>query len=140
MIFDTRAISGIGRFRISAAQTDESIALLAKFRRAKRFTELLRDRRGDRAAADRNASAENFAGFDEKQVGRPRADIDEQRATAQLAVVVTKRVVERHRRDIHDLGSQPAPSTAALIPSSKSDLIATSTTWICSSAPPPTSW
>ena len=33
----------------------------------------------------------------------------------------------------------PALSTAALIASSRSALIATSTTWICSSVPPPTS-
>ena len=70
----------VGSFRIGAAETNERIMLLAQLGRAERLAEFFRDRGGDRAAADRDAAAENFAGFDEKQVGGARTDVANSRA------------------------------------------------------------
>ncbi len=91
----------IGGFRIGATQTNESVALLAKFRRANRLAKFLRDRGGDRAAANRNAAAENFPGSMKSRLVVRAPMSTSKRAIGQLAVVVTKGVVERHRRDIH---------------------------------------
>ncbi len=96
----------IGGFRFGATETNESVVLLAQLGRAKGLVEFFRDRRGDRTAADRNAAAEDFSRLDEKQIGRARADVDDKRRAGQLAVIETKRVVERHRRHIHPPGLQ----------------------------------
>src|SRR5262245_42666959 len=55
----------VGGFHFGAAETNESIMLLAQLSRAKGLVEVLRDCRGDRTAADWNTAAENFSRLDE---------------------------------------------------------------------------
>src|SRR5207247_1005999 len=45
-------------------------------------------------------AGENFPWLDKKKIRGPRTNIDEQRTSAQVAVVMAKRVVESHRRQI----------------------------------------
>src|SRR5439155_17259765 len=82
-------------------------AFLAKFRRRKRFVEFLRNRDRNGTTPHRNAARENFFLVDEAQVGGARADIHQQGATAEIGIVVTKRVVERHGGNIDNRRAQP---------------------------------
>ena len=99
---------GIGRLGIGAAKTNETIALLPELRRGHRLTKFLRDRSRDGTAANGHTAGENLPRFDEEQIRCPRAEIDQERAVGQFAVVIAKGVVEGHRRHIHDRGLQPA--------------------------------
>ncbi len=46
--------------------------------------------------------------FQEQKIGRARPEIDDHGAALEVAVIVTDRVVERHRGDIHDVRPQSA--------------------------------
>src|SRR6266513_1533810 len=82
----------VGRFG-GAPQSDKRIAVLSSFSCGKGFTKFLGNRGGDRTATDRKTARENSSGFDEENVGRARANIHQQRAAAQIGVVVTKCIV-----------------------------------------------
>ena len=105
-IFETRATSPPGGSASAPARADEAVALLAKLRRGEWLVEFLRNGGGHGTAADRDTAGENFTRLDEEKVGRARADIDQQRTSAQVAVVIAKRVVERHGREIDNRGAQ----------------------------------
>src|SRR5205085_899792 len=70
------------------------------------LVEFFRDHRRDRGAAERDAARKNFSRLDEKQIGDARADIDQERTARQVAVAVTKRIVDRHGRDADDRRAQ----------------------------------
>ncbi len=53
-----------------------------------------------------NTAGENFPRLDKKKIRRARTDIDQERTSAQVAVVVAKRVVERHGREIDNRCAQ----------------------------------
>src|SRR5437899_10484480 len=71
-----------------AGQTNEGVAALAQFSLRERLAKFPGDRGRDGAAADGNATRKNFSGFDKKNVGRARADIHQQRATRDVAIVI----------------------------------------------------
>ena len=114
MIFDTRATSGIGRFRVRAAKTDKPVPLFPRLRRRERLVEFAGNGRSDRASADWHAAGENLIRLDKQQIGRARSDIDEERAAVQVAVVVPKRVVKRHRCDVDNRCAQSGIFYAAV--------------------------
>ena len=97
----------VQRLVLRACQPERAIAFLAKLGRGKWLVEFFRNRRSRGTPADRDAAGEDFTRLDKEKVRGSRADIDQQRTTAQLAVVVTKRVGERHRRQVHNRCAQP---------------------------------
>ena len=76
-IFETRATSGSAGSAYAPPRLTKPSCFLRNSAAANGSSNSLRDRGGDRAAADRDAAGEDFRRLDEKQIGRARADIDE---------------------------------------------------------------
>src|SRR5437588_99441 len=108
--FDIRS----GRLRQCAGQIDEFALFFAPFGPAEWLVQLFRQRGSDRAAADWHIAGENLVLLDEYQVGRTGADIDQERATAELIIIIPKRVRQSHRRDINNDWSQPGGFDCAI--------------------------
>ena len=96
------------RLRVGAAEAHEAVVHLARLRLGERDAEVLRDRCGDRAAADVQPAWENLARLAEEQVRRARSDVQQDGAAFRVRVIVAERIVERHRRDLHDRRLQAA--------------------------------
>src|SRR5947208_2221895 len=105
--YDLRDASymGVRRFG-SACQSDRAVSVLSSFRCTERLVKLFGNCGCDRTAADGKTTRENSSGLDKENVGRARANIQQQGAPLQIGVVITKRVVQAHRRHIDDPGSQ----------------------------------
>src|SRR5207248_10693285 len=56
----------VGRIGKGTSETDETIFFLPAFGSSERFVELLRQRRRDRTAPERNTARKNFARLDEE--------------------------------------------------------------------------
>ncbi len=77
-----------------------------------------------------DAAGEHFLAVRKNQIRGARADVDEQRAAGGVAVIIAEGVVKRHRGHVHDVRLEAEDSTHCLRSSSRSDLMATSTTSI----------
>jgi hypothetical protein len=96
----------IFRLGIGAAEADKTVALFPLLGHLERLVEILGDGLRDRAAAIRDAAAEDLVRLDEDEVRGPRTDVDDQRAAVDVAVVVAEGVIDGHRRDIDEHGFQ----------------------------------
>src|SRR5438067_5943450 len=106
--YDLRDASYIGLRRFgSACQSDSTVPVLSSFRCTERLVKFFGNCGCDRTAADGKTTRENSSGLDKENVGRARANIQQQRAALQICVVVTKRVVQTHGCHIDDPGPQP---------------------------------
>src|ERR1700731_1548288 len=89
----------------SVRWVQRAVSLLTKLSRGEWLVEFPGNGGRYGTPADRDTAGENPSRLDEEKIRRARANIDQQRATAQFAVVVTKGVIERHRRQIDDGGA-----------------------------------
>src|SRR4051812_18864982 len=127
-----RAANNLGHSRnirvrgisVGTAKTNDSLFSFAHLGSSKRLVKFFRYCCCYRDATDWNAAGKDFAWLSEEQIGRAPSDIDKKRRIGHFAVVVTKSVVEPHVAPQIISGRSPAASTAAFIPSRRSDLIA----------------
>ena len=105
-ILEILCLGGILRFGVVSTEAHEPFFDFQFFPDGDLLLEFLGNGRADGVAAHRNASTEDALVLDEDEICRARSDIDQKRATAQIAVVVTKSIGERHRRDVENEAPQ----------------------------------
>ena len=99
--FREAGLDGVFGIGISATEADEAFFDLQFLGQRDVLLELLGDRRADGMSANGNAATKRATIFRKNQIRRPSAEIDKKGALFHLGVIVSKGVVESHRRHIH---------------------------------------
>ena len=96
-----------GRTLISPAEGHKGVGSLQIFGVRVIHVELAHDVLSDRVASHRKTACKDAPLFDEYQVRRAGTDVHHQSAAGQIIIIVPDRVVERHRRHIHQIRVKP---------------------------------